>query len=68
MQHTKELRDMVEEHDMKIHPRACTPHNIEHEYPPHSHPFMPLDRRAFQLSQVSSKLVDFNWLKFPIYP
>ena len=57
MQHTKEVRDMVEEHDMRIHPSACTPHDVEHGYPPYLHPFMPLDHRAFApYQQEMSKL------------
>ena len=57
MQHTKEVRDMVEEHDIRIHPSACAPHNVKNGYPPYSHPFMPLDHRAFApYQQAMSKL------------
>ena len=47
IQHAQEVRDMCEEHEIRIHPSACKPHNIVNGYPPYSHCFMPLDHRAF---------------------
>ena len=47
IQHAKEVRDMCEEYEIRIHPSACKPHNSSNGYPSYSHCFTPLDHRAF---------------------
>ena len=47
MNHAQEVRDLLEEHEIRLHPSACRPHCIDDGYPACSHPCMPLDFRAF---------------------
>ena len=47
LQHTQEVRDHLNDHDIDLHPSACLPHDRQDGYPPYSHPCMIHDHRAF---------------------
>ena len=51
MQHTKAVKDLLEDNHIQLHPSACRPHNVRRGYPPYSHCFMPLDYRVFSKFQ-----------------